>query len=80
MLVIELLWVLGGFVGIWDINRWLVSFSRFLLLVSDTVGMEMLGMVNTLDIVVNGDWVLVVESMIFWKLERGLYYCLLEVL
>lgn len=47
----------------WDINRWSVSPPRPPLLASDTVGMEMLGMVNTLDTVANGDWVLVAESM-----------------
>lgn len=55
----------------WDINRWSVSPPRPPLLASDTVGMEMLGMVNTLDTVANGDWVLVAESMTSWKSERG---------
>lgn len=64
----------------WDINRWSVSPPRPPLLASDTVGMEMLGMVNTLDTVANGDWVLVAESMTSWKSERGLYHCLSEVL
>lgn len=61
--VTELLWALGGSAGMWDINRWSVSPPRPPLLASDTVGMEMLGMVNTLDTVANGDWVLVAESM-----------------
>lgn len=78
--VTELLCALGGSAGMWDINRWSVSPPRPPLLASDTVGMEMLGMVNTLDTVANGDWVLVAESMTSWKSERGLHHCLSEVL
>ena len=47
----------------WDMNRWSVSPPRPPLLARETVGMEMLGMVNTLETVARGDWVLVADSM-----------------
>ena len=58
-----MLWALGGSAGMWDMNRWSVSPPRPPLLARETVGMEMLGMVNTLETVARGDWVLVADSM-----------------